>query len=477
MNIIKKIMSNYSVVILKIVALLQIVPLIIAGLNMFPAVDDYSNANRVLATGISNSFVNALHITQNVYLTWQGTYFSCFLLYFLTPLTRGGILATRIACIFAIVFLVSGMFYLCRVLVKDLVNEEQKNIFWFIYVTSIFLFTIGSYVDEAFYWFTGTYVYTVPMACAIWGFAFLIKYRMYGRCGNLIASICMLFCAVGGALQITTLTCGLLLGIVIIDIKDIKKHWYSLIAFGTALIGGVINVMAPGYYIRHEQSSGEFQIKEALFFSVKSVIRALDLMLHSFPFILAIIILFVIGFVWGKKEKLKIEIEKLIITALFLIVGVVVVDFPVYMGYGDYFPGRCLFIENVAVSIMVMILTIMLGSYLSKYQEFFTDKKKIVRMLVVGMVLINILRWNIVLINYPTLNIWRHVLDGGIATYVEISENMFRQLEAGEGTDVIIKELPDCMDIFHGIGLNPSSNFWTNQSIANYYSINSISLE
>ncbi len=476
-NIRKLVEKMNKVWLMKGIVFLQIAPIIIAGLYMFPAVDDFSNANRVQATGISNLFINALHITQNVYETWQGTYFSCFLLYFISPLTRGGVVATRIACVMAIIFLVSGVFYLCRIFVKDMIKEEKQDIFWFVYAITLFLFTLGSYVDEAFYWFTGTYVYTVPMACSIWGIAFLMKYRLYGKWNNLCISLCFIFAAVGGALQITTLTCGILLGIILFDLKNIKRHLHTVVAFLVALVGGLANVLAPGYYIRHDKSNGEFQVMEAILFSIKSVGRALELLIHSFPCLLIIFSLIGIGYFWGKKKKLDISFKQFISMALYLFIGVIVVDFPVYMGYGDYFPGRCLFIENIAVSVTVIVLSIVLGSCLNAYEDFFKAKKKIWAVLMGGLILLNVVRCDVILINYPSLNIWRHLLNGNISEYVETSEELFQQLEAGEGKDIVISNLPNCMDIFYGIGLNANEDFWTNRAIAGYYSINSIRME
>lgn len=448
-----------------------IIPIIMAAFLMFPSADDFSNTNSVIATG-GNIFFNTLKLSKASYLGWQGTYFSIVLVYFFSNLIMGSIIGYRIVCIVNIILLLSGIYYLVHIIFQEIIKEYRNYVVNFVFCITVFMVTLGHYVDEALYWFTGVCVYTIPLACSIWGIAFLIKYNFKPEKKLIYAAGILLFCGVGGALQITALTCGILLGIVIITIRQKKNH--NLIVFLISLVGGFINALAPGYYLRHEKLDDEFHISEAVISAAKSAISAMKMQLSSTIIVLCLIILIGIGYYFGKKSQNEICLKHILGVAIYLGIGLVVVDFPVYLGYGTYFPSRCLFVENVAVTMTFMTLAIMIGIWLSKI--LIIQKKNIV-MLVTSIVLVLffVLRIeNFEMVNYPILNICYNWSNGNLSRYVDDNTYIYGQLEEGEGKDLVFESLPNCMGIYPQIGIYENLDMWTNKTIAKFYSVNSI---
>lgn len=454
-----------------ILVIFVIVPLIMATFIMFPSADDFSNTNAVLSLG-GNIFTNTFEMSKTTYLTWQGTYFSVVLVNFLSNLIKGSIGGFRIICIGNISVFLSGIFYLVQQIFRGIVKEYKIYIINIVFGIAVFMLTFGRYVDEALYWFTGVCVYTIPLTCFVWGIALLIKYNFEPKRRLIVIACILLFCAAGGSLQITALTCGVLLGIVFITLK--QKKWHNLIAFLISLGGAFINVLAPGYYLRHEELDDEYHIFDTIISSYKSVTRAVKMQFSSIVIVFCLIMLIMIGCYLGKKVIINIYMKHILGVAIYLAIGLVIVDFPVYLGYGGYFPSRCLFIENVAASMTLIILSIMIGIWLSKVLDSYKKKIFMVTMLIVYVVFfLQNYRW-FGIANYPILNIYHNWSNGNIASYVEENEYIFEQLKEGKGKDIVIESQPDCMGIYPQIGISRDLNMWTNRAIAEFYSLDSI---
>lgn len=86
----------------------------------------------------------------------------------------------------------------------------------------------------------------------------------------------------------------------------------------------------------------------ALKSAVEQGIDRTRVIVFSTPFVILLIIWFILSYAFFKNDVDYTYFVPLALTVAILI-GVVIVNFPVYLGYEGYFPMRCLWVEDCEI--------------------------------------------------------------------------------------------------------------------------------
>lgn len=155
---------NQVTVIWGIMAILTVIPIIVASEYSVYSADDFSHSSGVGVFGgnMWELFVASLRYTKRMYLVWQGTYTSMFLQAFLSPLNGFGYMQLRAVMVFNAVLFIISLKVLISAICKSLyIDVGRLWIFFSICVMGIFAFTSW---QEIFYWFSGAVSYSFPMS-------------------------------------------------------------------------------------------------------------------------------------------------------------------------------------------------------------------------------------------------------------------------------------------------------------------------
>ena len=239
-------MTKKEVTLLISIGVIILVLYCIAGLFCHPSLDDFIYAWK----GRKDNF---LETVLNERQTWNGRYFSNFIVHF-SPLNWGGLAAYKLMPTFLIGFIFFGMW----LFFKNLIGKFSSVL---AIVCMLITFSIIPDITEGIYWFTGAFTY-IPS-----GVLFLILLSIAFNYWSKLNAVHILVIVV-----LSVITCGFneiipILGIAIFTIvigitKEKKNYALLLLAVFIGLFYYVIS--APGNEIR----GNFFQEKHQLFYSL-----------------------------------------------------------------------------------------------------------------------------------------------------------------------------------------------------------------
>lgn len=434
--------------------------------------DDYSHA---LSIGVYNvgflEYLKAVFsFVKNVYLTWQGTYSAMFFQALLSPLNNGGFTSLRIIMILNCLLLFLSIFlFIFKGLNFNKDNFFIKSILFFL--VTVLLIVYISY-EETFYWFSGSTSYSMPLIFTING---ITLYLLYRRNKKLIYIILSMLCGIvtgGASLTVVALGCYINLLIVLYDIfKNKKVDSLALINFLIWLICGLINVLAPGNYLRFEYETGtsSFNLIQTLYYAfLMWGYRGLSLLSKNI-LLLSFLIAILLGYKYGNKDNLKLKV----IFSLLTILTPFVVAFPVALSMGDklQISKRIMFIMDIGLILAILLIGYTLGTLINKYKPAIYNKLKYLSIIVGILSLIFIKPTNIININRQLINgDYKEYYD----TYIELTD--YLSILTWNKVGIPSKMMPKDLDGFYNFYLNDWQD-WVNKSIAQYYNLITLALE
>lgn len=268
----KQITPKRLAVFLTIVYLLSLVPLLWIGWYNYPSADDYS-----IGSNCRQAWVNSHNIFAVVWagimraaddwLNWMGYFTSNFLMA-LPPNTFGERFYVLTAWIMIGMLSLSTWYLLKNIFVK--VFHADWYLSHSIIMCMLFI-TVQCMVGrvEAFYWYAGAANYMLVHSMSLFFYGLLIS-SVYDngkkKVWDLILAGILGF-LVGGGNQMTALNVAVIM-LVVIGFGVVGKKWNQykafLIPIGLSLAGFVLNVAAPGNWVRAESANGMNPIKAVL---------------------------------------------------------------------------------------------------------------------------------------------------------------------------------------------------------------------
>ena len=464
----------------------MIAPILIATCYAIPSADDFTNATPYL-TSKGNLLIYLTQHTIDTYLNWQGTFTGSFIC--LIPVyTIGSYSLLRIELfVVAVLFMVSLYFFLdnCN---QKILKDDRKVVSMLLFATMLFYVLGTSEIDEVFFWHTGVGVYTIPLSLMFFALGVFLQNGEGSRWKFVLASLAA-FLANGGALDICVLLDSFLLLGFIVDWhqkKTTKKKTWILLA---AIVGGLINLVAPGNFMRHAEKTENLSLVKNFLHAFVQINRTITSQIETGMLLPVIVLGLFLGFYLSRK--VSISVKQLLVIFLYGNLAMIATDFPVAVGYnGPYFPNRVIFVERIAVFIYVMIIVSAIGIKIGNRCAI--DKGHIAilsLMLVIAMAhyanIDNLLEIT------PYKMSW-HLARGDFEREKLKQEAIIAALESSQEREVVIKtselglsedssgmaihEQDAAWTNLKTVGLANDPSFWINRDIADYYDKDSIIL-
>ena len=467
--------DRYINIILAALAIIIVLPILLLSFYTVPYNDDFATiwdvTQKMQNTG-KGMFDSALALTIGRFENWGGFYAGSFFNYFINPYIRWGIIGHQIT-IFAINLVwVAALFLFIRVIMCDICKVKDWKSTLIIYIGLLLCFFDLYYYSETTYWYCTAVSYVLLAAAMLYGIALDIHYVVTGKKRYAFGGIICGLLASGSSLNLVALNCGLALLVVIYSIA-IKKWHRSLVYFTASLLSGLLNASAPGNFVRSGGDFNIYRVMDTLFFSfTQFVFRILRLMKHS-PFLLILIIMFFCMLFFKKSEDSGIRWGHLVFLAILVLIGGTVVNFPVILGYGkEYFPDRCLYVEDYVIYLGAFAFIYWMAEVCKR--NHIDSKMKFNILLPVMMLLCVIVGWHNMGSNIKhclTLQSIREIADGTAADYYVYWNSVLEEIKNADSATVLVEREEKNRNslILQDITLTEDSDDWVNRAVASCY--------
>ncbi len=442
-----------------------------------PSADDFSNLLATFNRPESTFLGKAISQSAFIYLTWQGTFFGNLLTYIGGAIYYWwGVIGLQIEYIcnillfFGALWGISFSFYSKAFFSKKQLYSATFTTAGLIGFMSVYNFD----VSELFYWHTGLSMYTVPLSLAI--IVVVILLNEENNHWQIIIAALLAFASSGGALDISAFVCGVTFLIAIYKSFCKKKVDRSVMVFLLGLLGAVINVAAPGNYVRHSAISAEYPILTSLKHSNMGVFKELWKYSENGTIIFVILLCIVM---FNSLKKSKITFVNPVLLAIVLYIGSVIIDFPVYLGYaGEELPIRCEFVRRVAMTLFLFAVSFNTTGWFAKRSERELCLSKEL-LAVMCLIFFTALHACVPTDSWEELKPFKIYSDlyynHRLSNYEKANQQIIETLKNSKGQDVVLK-VPgyNSLGYLKQLGLSEDPDNWINVDIAKYFGNNSI---
>ena len=450
-------------------------PFIYAAQYTFYMADDFSFANMVLSYGKGNYILRALVANRDIYLKWQGTYLVNFALCF-SPIVYSNMHAYKIIMICFDIFLIISIYiFMTFIGEKTRTNSRYVNLVFIVALATLLNFR---FYTDIFYWYNGFTAYGLPISLGLMGVSFMIySEKCKKKLSHLffvLAVLCMALMA-GGSLQVVGVVCYIDMFILVDDwhqTRKISKHY--MICLLVSVSCAVINVLAPGNYIRHGcMDKSGLHFGTAFRVSIEYVIReSADLLCNKYV-VCGMLFVLIAGLLMLPKTK---SVNKYSLVKIALIMFMPIVNcFPVFLGYsynGEYeMSSRFNFVLDLNI-ILVMISII---TYATTHIEIICKQDILV---LASLLTIFIFP---VMVSKAGHSCWvatvRDLKNGDIQRYSKSVIQMYDEIDNSSDKDVIIYDMNvDAPQSFSEVTLSINPSDWPNYVISEYYGKRSVKM-
>ena len=449
-------------------------PICVASAYVFLRADDFVEG--ILKIRGNGSFfqlmIYAFNFAKESWLNWAGAYFSKVMEALLHPINAGNELM-QLKLVMSgntLLFMFSfGLFMYA--LAKSNIEKHHLRM-WFV---------IGGYIGvlgfqawyEALYWYTGAVVYSLPLSMFFLAFAILMLEKRESIVRDIITGI-FLFCGAGGHLPVVGAGCWILIIIIINQYfhEQKFKRKYLVLLFIT-VTGALMNVLAPGNYVRQDAQEGGVYLFRSMVWSFDFMIRNCKWLFLETPFILLVLVVFLIGVAEGKREKVNAAYVKVMVILSALTPWIV--GYPVCLGY-----AANVGMKNRIQFVMVCVIVIgSLNSALLAGKVIATKlSASLIGEIVIAATMLAIIMpsskpaWTLdQMVPYKTLV---ELANGSIQHYYREVNRIYEAIRNDENEDVFVTEIPKQLDIFEVIVFPDDPTHFLNTTLASYFNKKSV---
>lgn len=450
-----------------------LVPILLVSLHALPAADDFSNSNKV-RTSMANGFSHmqaALDLTVHYYKYCSGYFFAVFLNFLISPLLRGGIGALRgVVFVLNLIFYVS-LYYFVSNLLQIFFEVKSKKVELAAYLLVLFAFTNIDNNSQTWTWYCVLIAYIFVIASMFWGIIFFLKAMQSKKVIYIVAAAVIGFFVSGASLNVTALNCGIYLILGFLGFKIYNKKKIPIICFGSALLGGLINLAAPGNFIRHESVTDVYPIGGAAKAAALLTWTKFQQLFFYTPFIVLLLMFFVLAIKCFPKWN-QIKGWHLILALGVIFLGVTIVNFPVCLGYNSAeMPDRCVWVEDCTIYIGIFSWAACLAGWVrSKTDGMEIRKDTLVCIAVSCMLFLCSLGRARGLGSYPTVQMAKQLMNGEIAEYDIFWESVLEEIETSPDRGVaVLRERIEENQFVYSPRILSDRTWWVNAAVALYY--------
>lgn len=450
-----------------------LIPIFILSFYAIPGGDEFANTNKIktsMAEGYSHTGAS-LYMTIHYYKNVSGYFFGAFLNFFVSPFLRGGINALRVTVFVINLFFYISLYGFVASLLKIFFEIDNRKIKLLSYFLVLFAITNHYNNSETWTWFCVLIGYVFLIGCMFWGIICFIKAIKSGKKSYVIGASVIGFLVSGDSLNLTALNCGIYFLIGIWAVFVYKKKKTAIICFGSALLSGIINLIAPGNFIRHDLVTNEYPIGGALKTAAFLTWSRFQYLFFYTPFIILLIVFFIIAFKFFYCHY-DLKGYQLVIALGIIFLGVTIVNFPVCLGYNSgTMPDRCIWVEDCTIYIGMFGWTACLAGWLKrKTGNMKIQKETLICIAISCMLFLCSLGSVRSFDDYPTVEMVKQLTNGEISEYFKFWNDVFEEIETSpdKGVAVLREEIPENQFVFP-LHLRDDKTWWVNKAVALYY--------
>ena len=449
--------------------------------------DDFTHGVRVGVFHVSLPayFGASLLYVKDLYMDWQGTFFSMFLQAFLSPINNFGLAQLRAVMVGNVLFFFGSLFALLWAGISFFQGEGEgvstesgakgKTLTLLrLVILTVFFLTIanGDVYSEIWFWYSGAVAYSMPFSflLAALTLLLLINKEETGRrrkMGYGITAGIFLFLSSGGSLVVAGAGCyAALLLTAVFFLLSRRISVYNLAVFGAGLAGALINVAAPGNFSRHDKTAGAgLHFGQAAGYTVRMFAEETGRLFKGT--ILGLMFLLMIAAGLYLAGKCRIAFREYGIASVLALAAGPVAYFPVALGYGGFYvPNRCYFIIDTALILSLLNLALFVGVCLHRLLGMPADGRGVAVLLYVCLAAVIVSPLSVS--EMPLYRVARSVHNGTYRDYYGKCVEIYDYLESCPEEDVVL-EMPEYIEDFECFYFDPDEDGWVNQGIAAYY--------
>lgn len=464
-------------IVLLIIVASFVYPIIHATIYAIPYSDDFSKM--VTYKSYDCGFWEYLFLNVvDFYKNWQGTYFAA-LIGGIPTYYFGGILALRLEMFGnTVLFFVALYFSVQSVLTYFGINREKRRLAELLYVvTGLFFLLNQTRLEEVFYWHSGMASYTLPLSCTLVSIICYLNYEVskYKK-SWLLMGIITAVCAAGGALNVSAFLCAALLFFIGYNFVIHKKNDRNIIIGIVAFAGSLLNAAAPGNFVRHSLVDSEIRLGGTLFATAVRVSDTIADSMQNGLLLPVVIVVFLTSYNYLKQSEFAFRYPGFV--SIYGLFAIYVTDFPVLLGYSfRLMPERCVFVEQLAIVLWFIIVSIYWGGWASQKECFSFSKEWYIVIVLVCILPLSSYFSITRLMEFTPYKIVTNIKNGNFNTVTSRQEDVIRQIESSVEKDVIVYEYvgeESEWTIINPIGITEDENHWINLAVADYYDKDSV---
>lgn len=455
-------------------------PSLILTLYSYPVQDDFHYAyyGRELMRQGYNLITMSFAKTWEYYMTFCGCYTSSFLGYFFSAIINCSVWGIRIfELLSAIIFYLAAYAVLRALIIYVMGYSKEKIPPMYILLLLCFNALIHYGEQEDFYWFITSVQYLMITSFIFFGIAlFLYALENRSKKAAVVAAI-LGFLGSGGALNIAAFCCILYFLSAIWGFCVKREKAVSGIVFGVTLIGGLINGLAPGNFIRAGEPLTISKLLEAMIDSFAYTFSRMEMFLKN-PIYVAIILILVVYLLMCRSNDRnhRFYMPGLFSAAAFCFVAIVI--FPVMLGYGkDIYPIICRsnFISDTAIYLFTFLTLFYWRGWIERrFSNFAISNRMENIILLLSIVVLTVIigrrKWKEV----PFVRETREWYKGVYREYSDYCVGVYEQIAGAEENiaEIVVREVKDttCMiDPQFYIGYYDAEKEYANRTIARFY--------
>lgn len=473
-----------NLILMPILAVVFLLPYLGVVYYALPHDDDFAAAFSISVYG-GYSLKHLIDVAIHYYLTWEGNYTGQFLFVAINPIIIGNTDSTVIAFnIIGFIVFVIAMYCIMRVLLGlFIIKRSDASLVAFI---ATILCMNCRFLSEMLAWFTGYVYYTLPILCGLIGLCICIYIYIYKsemsdcRKGWLTVLACMLtMLGCGGSLQISGLICWINLLLLAWAFLGKKKYRYALSLFLTSFVFSVVNVLAPGYWMRKTDYES-VSIITGVIYTIKCVLMEIKVFIFDTYAMIALVAIFIVLFLGIKEGKKGIFLHPVTVIISGLL-AMLISSLPVCYGYGSAEMARRGYeILDIVISVWSVLFVVAIVNWL-KVKNI--NSERLVYGLVGGIAVVMLLiyvRGKVLPKDVPSMECAIALADGSIKDYSDTWREVLHTIDRPHDTYELEIEIDgkylDDEYLIKGCELKEDATYWGNFSAAAYYRYNSIKM-
>lgn len=476
---------------LTVIYVISLIPLLWIAWYNYPSADDYSIGSQCHQVWLNSHSVLQVLWTGIVkaaddWKNWMGYFTSNFLMA-VPPSTFGERFYVLTTWIMLGMLSFSTIYLLHAIFTKVLKGDKYVSLS--ISVIALFI-TVQCMVGrvEAFYWYSGAANYIFVHSMSLFYYGLLIGYiydKGKKRIWDLAAATFLGFFT-GGGNQMTALNVAVVLLVAIgflCFLKKWKEYMALLLPIGTFYFGFILNVAAPGNWVRASGASGMNPLKAVLV----SFYYCLEYCMSEWSgWPIAIMVIALIPLFWNLTKRTEFQFKYPLVVVFFGYCLVSAMMTPPLFAVGNIGAGR---LKALAFTMYILVLTMCVGyvtGWVRKTIENLTDLTAFEQfsssqiLCLLGCVIFLGLGSIITIIPDPHYYTFSSALtdifNGNAESYGNALAERIEVYKSGD-TTVEVEALPSQPELLYFSDIKSDAEDWENRGLCRFYGLESVKVK